>query len=229
MPYIPLLEEGKKEIAFARTNAKFRANLRRRRANLAQRGAVRFVRLGPEHSDHHVEQMVEEFFALEQTGWNGTAGTAIASNEATRNFSLAAFREARLHRYLSLYRLECGDRLVAAHLGLARSGRYFVPQLAYDENFRTCSLGQLLVEEVVRDCVERDIVEFDSLGPTMEWKREWTALTRGHMSIYVSRNRLLGWGVANVVRAIPRLKRSVGSVQSRYPILSKVTGLRTIR
>ncbi len=169
-PFVPLGEAP-------RIGAKLRQNLRRRRRKLEEVGSVRLEENG---GGDGLDELLEEGFALEASGWKGKAGTAIACEPSTRGFYRELARAAARRGWLALYGLRAGDRLVAFHFGLRHRGRYFLPKPAYDETLGACSPGQLLVEAVLERCRESSLAEFDFLGPSMPWKRDWTEAERPH-------------------------------------------------
>lgn len=184
-PWIPL--DGDFETVVGRTDAKFRANVRRRFRKLQSKGQVGFERI--ERADPAV---LQKFYDLERAGWKGNRGTAIACDPATRKFYDTVARWAESEKCLSLYSLSLDGKPVAMHFGLTWRGRYWLPKPAFDENHRECSPGQLLLQEVLRDCIDRKLVEFDFLGPWMEWKADWTEKVRPHNWLYVFRKGPLG-------------------------------------
>jgi CelD/BcsL family acetyltransferase involved in cellulose biosynthesis len=187
-PYVPLPGKcGSLDDVLARTDAKFRANVRRRRRKLEGKGEVTFERIDRADAD-----ALQAFYDLERAGWKGARGTAIGCDAATRRFydHVAAWAEAQ--RCLSLYVLRLDGRPVAMHYGLTWGDRYYLPKPAFDEAHRECSPGQLLVQDVLRDCVERGLTEFDFLGPWMDWKADWTGHVRPHGWCYVFRRGSVG-------------------------------------
>jgi CelD/BcsL family acetyltransferase involved in cellulose biosynthesis len=202
-PYLPLpsaystLEQG--------LHGKFRSNLRRRRRRLAERGEVIVERVtgGPE-----LEARLEEGFELERAGWKGDRGTAIAQDGATRGFYSELARCAAYAGELSLFFLRLNGRAVAFQYGLLINRRYHLLKPAYDEELSECSPGQLLMEEVLKDCIERGAEEFDFLGPDMPWKRDWTSQVRPHHWLFVFRNNPVGRGLRRAkFDWVPTLKR----------------------
>ncbi|MBI1735595.1 MAG: GNAT family N-acetyltransferase [Candidatus Rokubacteria bacterium] len=172
-----------------RLDAKFRANLQRRRRRLAEKGrvAVEHVTGGPA-----LDARLGEAFALERSGWKGRRGTAIAQDAAVQRFYRDLARVAADGGYLSLYFMRLDGRPIACHYALEYGGKYLLLKPAYDETFRECSPGQLLTWDVVRDCVARGLDEFDFLGPDMPWKRDWTSTARRHTWLYVFGPTLAG-------------------------------------
>lgn len=187
-PYVPLPGRGGSlDTVLERTDTKFRANVRRRRRKLEGKGAVTLERI--ERAD---PAALQAFYDLEQAGWKGARGTAIGCDPSTRRFYDGVAAWAERERCLSLFTLRLDGRPVAMHYGLTWGDRYYLPKPAFDEAHRECSPGQLLVQEVLRDCVERGLSEFDFLGPWMDWKADWTEHVRPHGWCYVFRPDLLG-------------------------------------
>lgn len=186
-PFVPLPQS--RTALMERLDSKFKANLRRRRRRLEEKGSVSLERVT---GGEQLDARLEEGFALEQEGWKGRRGTAIAQQKATRGFYSELARAAKYGGFLSLYFLRLEGRPVAFHLGLAYGEKYLLLKPAYDETLAECSPGQLLVEEVLADCIARGFSEFDFLGPEMTWKRDWTDRLRPHSFLFAFRDTNLG-------------------------------------
>jgi CelD/BcsL family acetyltransferase involved in cellulose biosynthesis len=170
-------------------SASFRASLRRRRRRLQEQGVVELERLsgGPE-----LLSKLLEGFELEQRGWKGRRGTAIAQHPATLGFySNLAMRAARAG-WLSLYFLRLDGRPIAFDYGLTYGGRYLSLKHAYDERAGKYSPGQLLTEDTLRDCIARGLTEFDFLGDDSPCKKDWAREGRPQAWLYVFRRSLKG-------------------------------------
>ncbi len=185
-------------------SAHFRANLRRRMRRLEERGSVRLRRI--EHADRDA---LDRFYELEREGWKGARGTAIACDDRTLRFYDEVAAWAAQVGLLSLYSLEVGDRPIAMHYGLATGGRYLLPKPAFDPAWSACSPGQLILHEVLRDCLDRGFGELDFLGPWMEWKADWTDDVRPHAWCYVFRRGPLGAALHAAKFGIPRLAEAL--------------------
>lgn len=186
-PIVTLPRSGGMETLLADRPAKFRANLRRRRKRLGEQGALAFRRI-----DRADPATLDRFYELEASGWKGARGTAIAVEEGVRSFYDRAAAWAEGEGMLRLYALELSGRQVAMHWGLRDGSRYFLPKAAYDESFGAASPGQLLVEDVLRDCLDEGLEEFDFLGPSMTWKLDWTDEVRPHRWCFIHRPSSLG-------------------------------------
>lgn len=186
-PWFPL--EGGLEALLATLQGGFKANLRRRRRRLNERGAVAFERVVGGAS---LMAKLEEGFALEASGWKGQRGTAMAQSAGTRGFYTELARNAAYEGTLALSFLRLDGRAVAFHYALERDGRYFLLKPAYDEGLASFGPGQLLMDDVVRELVHRGARELDFLGPQMLWKRDWTARVRPHAWLYLFRPGAFG-------------------------------------
>jgi CelD/BcsL family acetyltransferase involved in cellulose biosynthesis len=209
-PYIPLPDSY--EAYTAKLQSKFKANCRRRRKKLEEKGKVTFERF---EGGAELEARLEEGFALEQSGWKGERGTAIAQDAATRGFYTELAHESARAGKLALYFLRLEGRAIAFHYGLVHEGRYLLLKPGYDESLKECSPGQLLMEEVVKDCIERGVREFDFLGPDMVWKRDWTEQARQHTWLFTFRNTAFGRALCNAkFRWVPAAKERLARWKS---------------
>lgn len=186
-PYIPLPASW--EAYQGTLQSKFKANCRRRRRKLEEKGRVTVERV---EGGLELEAKLEEGFALEASGWKGRRGTAMAQDARTRGFYSELARTAAYAGRLALYYMRLDGRAVAFQYALEYGGRYFLLKPGYDETLGDCSPGQLLMEDVLRDCMKRGLREFDFLGPDMVWKRDWTDAVRRHTWLYVFNDTALG-------------------------------------
>jgi len=203
-PYVRL--SGAKDVdeILKRTGSHFRANLRRRRRRLEEKGALRMRRI-----DGADPEALSRFYELERMGWKGDRGTAIDCDRRTRQFYDEIARWGAAEGILSLRALELDGRAIAMHYGLTSGGRYLLPKPAYDPSLSSCSPGQLLLHEVLRDGIEHGLTEFDFLGPWMEWKADWTQDVRPHHWHYVFRRGALGKALHAAKFRLPKLKEAL--------------------
>ncbi len=218
-PYIVL--NGCKSSAdfsqFARSG-RFRYKLRHRWRTLEKSGNLTLRRV--QFAD---PEILLQFYGLEQSGWKGKRGTAIACDGETRQFYDSIANYAARYGYLSLYFLHQGDAVVAAHFALTYGGRYYPLKIAYDETYSQYGPGHLIAGAVLRDCKERGLSEFDWLGHWTEAKGEWASEVRPHNFCYIFRpsftGRILHAQIPLAYRlkdAFQRLKHSLGIVRKGH-------------
>ena len=165
---------------------RFRANLRRRRRALAERGRLRAERCSSSL------ELVEAGIELERRGWKGRAGTAMAQDVATCGFYTDLARVMGARGDLALWALYLDQRLIAFQFGLEHQGTYALLKPAYDEALARFSPGQLLMAEVVRDAIDRRLTHFDFLGEDMPWKQDWHPEVCAHDWLFVFRRSAQG-------------------------------------
>jgi CelD/BcsL family acetyltransferase involved in cellulose biosynthesis len=101
-----------------------------------------------------MERWIDEFVALEGSGWKGRLGSALGSTEANRRFFLRAAREGARQGRLQMLGLRVDGRPVAlkcnflAAAGTQRVG--FTFKIGYDEAYSKYSPGTLLELENIR-------------------------------------------------------------------------------
>jgi CelD/BcsL family acetyltransferase involved in cellulose biosynthesis len=192
-PYIVLPSSYRDLMQGLRT--KFKANLRRRRKRLGEKGAVTVERLaGASLLPCHLE----ECFALERSGWKGRGGSAVSQSPAAHGFHSDLLRRDTFRNQLSLFLLKLDGQPIAFHYGLTCRGVYSLVMTSYDESFKDLSPGHLLTEEVLKDCIARGLREFDFLGCDLPWKLDWTATVRSHHWLFIFRDSPFGRALCEV-------------------------------
>ena len=141
-----LLVHGESPEAYleAALSGKKRKELRRQFARLSELGAVTISR---RRDDHGIAEWIARFLALEQAGWKGAAGSALACAPATAGLFNSALTEAA--RVGKLERLTlCLDGAPIAMLAtfLALPGAFSF-KTAFDERYARFSPGVLLQRE----------------------------------------------------------------------------------
>ncbi len=114
---------------------------RRLRARLADRGELRFERLG---RDADAGPWIDDLFRLEETGWKGREGVAAsadAGTEACFRHMIVAAQEAGA---LDFHRMTVGGEVIAMLANLERGEEAFQLKIAYDEAWASFSPGVLI-------------------------------------------------------------------------------------
>ncbi|MEW6730916.1 MAG: GNAT family N-acetyltransferase [Acidobacteriota bacterium] len=171
----------------------FRRYLRRNSRNLKNHGVVTIECVT---DATYLDKYLSKAFSIEQSGWKGRNGTAIAQNQHTYNFYRELAHVAAEHNYLSLNFLNLNGRAIAFHYGLTNSEVYFTPKVGYDEAFKEFSPSYLLDCEVIKDCISRKLRAYDLLGDIFgihnEWKQKWSKVTCPHKWLFIFRDSFYG-------------------------------------
>ena len=200
MPYLALAGEAWS----SKVTSRFAKGLRRHLRRLLERGAVSYRRVD---RGEDAERGIDEFLALEASGWKGRAASAIASDPRTAAFWRGVMRAGAREGWLALRALDVDGRPVAMQLGLLHRGVFSGAKVAYDERFAACSPGQLLSREVVAECEAMRLAEADLIGPDARWKREWGPAYRDVDWLFVYRPGLAG-AARHAVRRARMLARA---------------------
>lgn len=144
---------------------------------------------------------IDNLMRLEQAGWKGLAGTAMASQPSSAAFIRAAAAELAAADQLEVLELYVGERVVAAKLNLLSGRNAFGFKIAYDEEFAALSPGLLLeIENVghmargeqvdwMDSCADPDHPMIDHLWPERRpieslllscgtWRGDWLLAAR---------------------------------------------------
>ncbi|MFL5424906.1 MAG: GNAT family N-acetyltransferase [Myxococcales bacterium] len=178
--------QSRYDLVEASLDSKFRQNLRRRKRRLAEQGETRYVLLDGKDAKA-LDVALADFFSIEASGWKGRGGTAIAQRPELVGFYTQIARDAAKRGALALGFLVHKGVRIAAHLSIVHNAKHYLVKLGYDESFHEYSPGQQLTSEAIRDSCERGLVEFDFLGPDMDWKRDWEPALRTHSWLTIFR------------------------------------------
>jgi CelD/BcsL family acetyltransferase involved in cellulose biosynthesis len=138
---------------------------------LAESGSVTFeVHRGGDELD----ERLEEVFAIEGTGWKASAGSAMASNAATRDFYTAVARWAADMGWLRLAFLRLDGRPIAVDYALAHAGVWHALKGGFDPGFARFGPGMLLVGRTLEDASAQGIRRFELNGDDDSYKLKWT-------------------------------------------------------
>ncbi len=124
-----------------------RKELRRQRRRLGELGKLETLALDNEAD---LDRWVDQFLALEASGWKGQEGTALGARDADREFFRTAVREAFARGRLMMLGLFLDGRPVALKCNFLMGEGALAFKIAYDESFARFSPGvQLELDNIV--------------------------------------------------------------------------------
>jgi CelD/BcsL family acetyltransferase involved in cellulose biosynthesis len=172
----PYIETGGDWDAYTRgRNGKLLRELGRRRRRLEAEGRFAFeVHDGSER----LEELLEEGFRVEAAGWKAAAGSAIASQPATRRFYSEIGRWAAARDWLRLAFLRLDSRPFAFDFGLQHDGVHYLLKTGYDPAYGRFAPGMLLRREMIARAFDEGLRSYEFLGADEPWKLEWTNTVR---------------------------------------------------
>jgi hypothetical protein len=122
-------------------SAKKRKELRRQFTRLSELGELRIEQ---RRDDLHLTSWIEDFLALEHSGWKGSAGSALASHQTTTQLFKEALSGAAGRGRLERLTLWLDDEPVAMLASFLTPPGAYSFKTAFDERFARFSPGVLL-------------------------------------------------------------------------------------
>jgi hypothetical protein len=138
-----LLERGlgREDYLAAHVRGKKRKELRRQHKRLAEEGTLAFSR---RERDDGLDQWICEFLDLEQRGWKGANGSALACSDDTRALFDAVLHGAAAAGRLERLDLRLDGRPIAMLVNFLTPPGAFSFKTAFDEDYARFSPGVLL-------------------------------------------------------------------------------------
>ncbi|WP_206241755.1 GNAT family N-acetyltransferase [Novosphingobium terrae] len=154
-------------------NAGRRSDFRRAERRAAAMGAVFHEIIAPDPGEF--DTLFDEAIAVEMNSWKRAAGSAIACDPAKEAFARAWFRHACEEGSLRIAFLRIGHKAVAMQLAVVSLNRYWLFKIGYDEAYRSCSPGNLLMLHSLRHAARAGLEAYELLGEAEPWIADfWT-------------------------------------------------------
>jgi len=149
---------------------KRRRELRRLFNRLGEKGEIAFAELT---AGDDLDRWLGDFFALEQAGWKGRGGTAIADRDSERRFFERIARTARERGQLMMLAMTLDGRPIAMKCNFLADGGGYAAKIAYDETYAQYSPGMQLELHHIRILHDRsDIPWMDSCAVPGHFMKE---------------------------------------------------------
>ena len=150
---------------------KFRSELRRRRRRLEGEG-----RLTLEVCDgtERLDELLEEGFRVEGSGWKGVYGTNINLHPGLRRFYTEVGRWAAQRGWLRLAFLRLDGQALAFDYCLEYNKVHYLLKTGYDPTYAKFAPGMILRYLMLSRAFSEGLAIYDFCGPDFAWKREWT-------------------------------------------------------
>ncbi len=164
---------------YSNRGAKLRRNLRNRTKRLELLGKVSFKRYSGADltgwTEEDIETLMEKVFHLSKLSWQGGSeeGTAI-SDQRAKQFILELSKCFAKKGWLDISLLFLNERPVAFRYGYIYNDVLLDHKPGYDPELFKYSPGRLLLAEVIKNSIDRNLREINMMHDFIEFKREWT-------------------------------------------------------
>lgn len=167
--------------------SKFRSNMRNRTKRLGELGETRCEVLT---GAGEIGSSLNDGFRIEQMGWKGEKGSAMACVPEVAGFYRKWAQTAAREGWLRLSFLNVDGRRVAFDYSMLYNNKVYCMKIGFDPEFSPYSVGQILSSEMIRSCFEEGVSEYDFLGETTVQKLDWNPETRNNIW-FLAYNRTL--------------------------------------
>ena len=192
-----------------------RHDVQRRMRRLAEEGTVT---IDVTDGGGDLEEVLDEGFRIEELGWKGARGTAIASDARTRGFYDAVAHWGRESGWLRLAFLRVNGRAIAFQLDLEVAGTYYSLKIGYDPAFDRYSPGKVLAYAMVKRAVSSGLATYELLGTDEPWKDRWTSTFRDYV-------RLQAYAPSPAGRASWAVATQGRRLAARVPLVSRTAAV----
>lgn len=154
----------------AEMSSNFKRQLKRGNRKLEELKDVRF-RFGD--FSRSPSENIRRFEEIEDKGWKGASNSSIKAVEQNSKFFSIAAERFQNEGWLVWNFIEIGETSIAAHFALKIHRTLFLLKICYDEEFATCSPGNLLLDNVIQNaCAMGDLDEINCVADGA-WHRNW--------------------------------------------------------
>ena len=143
----------------ASMSGKKRKELRRQHKRLSEEGTLHFER---QRDDRDLDEWIVQFLALEQAGWKGRNGSALADDPGTRDWFARTLHGAAANGRLERLSLALDGRPIAMLANFIAPPGAFSFKTAFDERYARFSPGVLLQRENLDLLADPEIAWCDS-------------------------------------------------------------------
>ncbi|MCE9673722.1 GNAT family N-acetyltransferase [Myxococcus stipitatus] len=126
-----------------------------------------------------------DFFRLHASRWAEDGGSQGIKGTGVEAFHRDATQLLAERGRLRLYTMKVGGRAVASVYGLVHARGFVYFQSGYDPDWRSRSVGLVLVGETFKDALEAGLTEYDFLRGTERYKSDWVTKQRHTVSVRV--------------------------------------------
>lgn len=187
-PYLPLPKSF--DVFLSRLNSKFRRDLRRYQRRLQEKFKVNFEDFSKTES---YKEGMEIMFDLHQRRWRGKGHRSIFCDQKVHDFHLDVARSFSERGWLSLSSLLADGEAVASLYGFRYRSKLYAYISGMNPAYHRYGVGNLLLRQVLENCIEEELTEFDFLRGNEPYKYRWNSLTRKNFEVVLIQRGFLSW------------------------------------
>lgn len=156
----------------SKLSSRYRSDFRRMGKKAKSLGNVEVDIVTP--SPENVMHYLAEAFDVETRGWKGRAGTSLLKDKKRADFYRRYAVLASERGILRIAFLRIDRKAVATQIAVQSDEGYWLLKIGYDEDYRNCSPGNLLMMETIKYSVDQGLNRYEFLGKAAPWTKKWT-------------------------------------------------------
>ena len=184
---------------------KIKADSRRSRKRLAEKGELRFEFLEP--ANEKLSKVLEAFFEQKRNRYQTTGAYDLLASEAVRGFYSDMPSELGQGAKIQLSALFLDNLVLATHWGVVDQLNFYYLMPTFATEWKRYSPGRLLLEHLLKWSIEQGFKVFDFTVGGEEYKKEWCNQEMKLLEVLHART-LKGYLYFNALMARRALKRS---------------------
>ena len=120
-----------------------------------------------------IEPLLRRFARIENAGWKGRAGTSLVGDETMARFVAQVARTFARTGDTRFCFLTIGGCDAAGRILLRHRTCWCELKIGYDEEFRKCSPGIVLMHGIFREAARHGMRSYSFLGVSEDWQNHW--------------------------------------------------------
>jgi CelD/BcsL family acetyltransferase involved in cellulose biosynthesis len=170
---------------------KFRSELRRRQRRLEEEGRLT---LDVFDGTESLDELLEEGFRVEGSGWKGAYGTSINSSPALRRFYTKVGYWAADRGWLKLAYLRLNGQTLAFDYCLEYNKTHYLLKTGFDPAYGKFAPGMIMRHLMLARAFSEGLSAYDFLGAGHSpWKEEWTSKHEERSFLHIFAPTALGF------------------------------------
>jgi CelD/BcsL family acetyltransferase involved in cellulose biosynthesis len=201
----------------ARLSQNFRGNLRKARNKLAKLNRVEFIST---RSRPDIDLALDEFLAVEASGWKGAADARSAIKLDGRVLSFYQSLVVNFSRIgaceINLLRAE--GRCIAGQFCLVIGDTSYILKIGYDEAYAQVASGNMLLEHTIQRYFREGAIKYVNLITDALWHSCWKPMSYAVSRALVFNMTAAGLSAYSLLRAKEHF-RSIPALKRRYRLI----------
>ena len=175
----PVLElTGEWQDFYESLSSKRRYDHRRALKNAIAIGEMRFDAHRPDAEQ--TPRLLDAAIDIEDKSWKGRNGSSLRQNEKLASFFRAYATHTSSLGALRIFFQQIAEMPVAMAICIEKYNALWFLKIGYNEEYRQCSPGKILLMNIVKHCSERKLSRIEHLGTFEPWLSPWTSYILPH-------------------------------------------------